>query len=73
MIKNYIMVTLIVLCMSTMMAGYSSQPKPIKFGISDITFKPLTTSTPDGVHGEFKIVDGYKVYRAPDSIIDSYT
>lgn len=60
-----------VLAISTIGAGKPAPPQGIQFGIKDVSFGQKTTAVPEGASGDFVIVDGYRDYKAPDSVIDS--
>jgi hypothetical protein len=58
--------------MSTAFSGNINDPQPVKVGVQEVTCASATaTNPPDGLSGDFYIVDGYRNYRGPSQVIDS--
>lgn len=66
--KRLIIVTLIILAISPLMAGYSAPPQGMKVGISDVQFGTQSVKEVDGLSGEFMIVDGHRPFKGANSI-----
>ncbi len=59
--KKYVIIFLIIMCVSTVMAGGSSQPAMMKPGLtSQITEARSDPNQRDNMIGELRIVDGYR-------------
>lgn len=68
--RNYIIVAIIVLCISTLTGGYSDQPGYIVTGINEVTFRPISTKPRGGMVANFMVADGYRPYKGPTDIVD---
>jgi hypothetical protein len=72
--RNFIIATAIVIAISTVYAGTMGNPQPVKVGVSGVSCNAATaTNPPDGLSGDFYIVDGYRQYKGPDKVVDSDT
>jgi hypothetical protein len=72
--KKFIIITIIVLCTSTIMAGNMSTPAPMKPGVSEIKSGEMSTKMTDsGLIGELNVIDGYRVQNMPESVVDRET
>jgi hypothetical protein len=71
--KTFLIIAIVALAISTVGAGYGGKPQTLQFGIKDVSFSPKTTSVPEAGSGDFYVVDGYRDYKAPNSVLDSTT
>ncbi|MBX9666431.1 MAG: hypothetical protein K2X93_02385 [Candidatus Obscuribacterales bacterium] len=71
--KKYIVIFLLVMCMSTLMGSYSTPPQPMKVGIRDVTTAKTNGNSLDGLIGEFEIADGFRDHTFPGAVTDQKT